>query len=199
MKRIVCLTLLILLGTHLAFSDIAGPPANVVPENTPKAKSLDAKLHITMRSNVSVATLSVPKAQLKSLRAQLEEIDNQSDDTASSGSLSRTQTIASGLLISLAMLFGGLWFARSGKSATKSGKTVAVLAAVGIASASTVVYANVGPPPGARSITGNLFDQKMFEPYGFVSGKIKVVVDSDTTNVYSLEVPNPPAKSGGEE
>lgn len=196
MKRILCLSLVIMLGAIAGFSDIARPPE----PKAPKQKGLDATLQISMRSNVSVATLSVPKAQIKSLRAQLDELDADSDNTASVTSFSRIQTIASGSLLSLALVFGGVWFVRSGKTAGKGGKAaLAIFVTLGIASAATLVFANVGPPPVARSITGKLFDQKAFEPYGFASGKIKVVVDSGTKNVYSLEVPNPAEPRNSEE
>lgn len=188
MKKILCLSLVILIGAVVGFADIARPPE---PAKTPKPKGLDATLQISMRSNVSVATLRVPKSQLKSLRAQLEELDDENEATASASTFSRTQTIVSGSLLSLALLFGGVWFARSGRSATKGGKaTVALIVTVGIAAATTLVYANVAPPR-ASQINGKLFDKKMFEPYGFASGKIKVVVDNSTTKVYSLEVPDP--------
>lgn len=191
MKRILVLSLVILLGSFVAFSDIAPLPG----EKKPKAKGLDARLNITMRSNVDVATLTVPKAQIKALRAQFEELDNETDATAALttgvGS-SNLQTIVSATFLSLAILFGGVWFLRSAQSTSKGAKAAMIaLLTLGGASAVSLVYANAGPPPAARKISSKLFNKSAFD-YGFAYGPIKVVASADTANVYELVVPDPP-------
>ena len=199
MKRILCLSLVIMLGAIAAFSDIARPP--VVPEKPVKAKGTDATMQIRLLSNASVATLSIPKAQLKSLRAQLEELDTNDDAVAATTtSFSRTQTIVSGSLLSLALVFGGVWFVRSGKAATKGGKTAAALiVTLGIASAATIVFANAGPPPVTKPISSQIFDKKGFDRWGYAEGKIKVVLQNDSPNTYFLEVPDPQANPKADE
>lgn len=77
---------------------------------------------------------------------------------------------------------------RSGKASTKGGKALAAAAILGgIGAATTVVFANAGPPPAARNITSRLFDQKIFTPYGFAYGKIKI--ETTDGNQVKLIVP----------
>ena len=94
------------------------------------------------------------------------------------------------MFLSLAMVFGGIWFVRNGKSATKTGKTLVIFAFIaGVGSAATLVFANAGPPPASRSITSALFDKKAFVYVNSASGKIKLEV-SDQSSV-ELRVPAP--------
>lgn len=192
MKRILCLTTLILLVSAAAFADIARP------EKTPKpktSKSIETAMNIKLDSDAKVARLIIPKSQIKQLRAELEKLDDDSDNTAAvttPGSFTRTQTIVSGSFLSLALVFGGVWFVRSGKSSTKTGKGLVILAVVtGIVSAATMVYANAGPPPEARSITGKMFTQAV-HMYNGGWGTVRLET-GDQTQI-QLIVPNPPDK-----
>ena len=104
----------------------------------------------------------------------------------------------SGVFLSLAFVFGGIWFVRSGKTATKAGKSLLILGVIsGIGAAATLVYANVGPPPEARSITSRLFDQKVMSPYRFASGQVMVETTDESESI-TLIVPDPPKKPGDE-
>jgi hypothetical protein len=67
----------------------------------------------------------------------------------------------------------------------------------GIGSVATFVFANAGPPPEARSITSKLFDQKVFSPYRFASGAIKI--ETSDRNYVQLIVPDAPKTPAGEE
>jgi hypothetical protein len=108
--------------------------------------------------------------------------------TVAAGTLPRTQTIVSGMFLSLAFVFGGLWFVRSGKAATKTGKGVVVLAvSLGIAS-STLLFANIAPPVILRSITGKIFSVQM-QRSRVAWGEIKLEL-SDSDQV-ELIIPNP--------
>ena len=197
MKRILSLSLLIMLFSIAAFSDIARPEKT--PKPTPAPKSVESTMTIRMDPNTNVAILKIPKSKLKTLKAELEGLDDDSDNTAAAtGSFSRTQTIVSGAFLSLALVFGGIWFVRSGKDATKTGKSLIVLATIGlVGSAASFVYANAGPPPAARSITSKLFNKEMFRFYNFASGKIYVEA-SDSTE-FELRVPNPDNFGAGQE
>lgn len=189
MKRILCLSLLILLTSVAAFSDIA-PQKPPKPTPKPKSGPVSTTMSIKMDSNTKEATLSIPREQLKQLRAQIDQIDNENDNTAAAGSFSRTQTIVSGAFLSLALVFGGMWFVRSGRSATKSGKALVVLAMIGVVgSAATFVYANAGPPPELRSISSTLFDKKVFEYWTSAYGKVNLTVSD--AQVIELRVPAP--------
>jgi hypothetical protein len=188
MKRIICLTTLVLLAAVAVFADIARPD----PTKTPKpAKGVDTTMSIRLDRNATEVKLIIPKSQIKQLRAELEQLDDDLDNTAAvtqPSSFSRTQTIVSGAFLSLALVFGGMWFVRSGKATSAAGKSLVILAVVaGVGSAATLVYANAGPPPITK-ITSNLFDKDQFR-YRSVYGKIKMET-SNETNV-QLVVPDP--------
>ena len=194
MKHLICLTVLVLFAAAAAFADIPRPE----PAKTPKpnsSKSIETGMTIKLDSEAKEARLIIPKSQIKQLRAELEKMDDDSDNTAavtSPGSFSRTQTIVSGSFLSLALVFGGMWFVRSGKAATKSGKGLVILAVVtGIVSAATLVYANAGPPQDARTINGKMFTQAV-HMYGTGWGVVKL--ETRDQKQIELIVPNPPDK-----
>ena len=189
MKRTALALILICALSALAFADIAKPA------KTPKqTASIDSILRINLKSDAKEAKLIIPKDQLMQLRAQLDQIGDGNDTTAAitaGGEGTRIPTIVGGLFLSLAIVFGGIWFARSGRNSPKTSQALVlftVLAAAG--SAATFVYGNAGPPPEARSITG-----KMFAPgvhiYGFGYGNIKVETTSGDENAIVLVVPDP--------
>ena len=186
MKRILLLTALALITSTAVFADIAP----IRPEKTPKPKpGVNTTMEIMMDKSAKEAKLLIPKSQIKQLRAELESLDDDNGNTAAvTGGFTRLQTIVSGAFLSLAFVFGGMWFVRSGKASTKGGKALAAAAILGgIGAATTVVFANVGPPPAARNITSKLFDQKLFTPYGFAYGKIKI--ETTDGNQVKLIVP----------
>lgn len=194
MKKVFATLLFVAAFAMTSFADIARPDA------TPKqktSKSIDTYLHIRLDKDAKEAKLIIPKSQVKELRAQLDALENGEDDTAASiGSDRRISTIVSGALLSAAFIFAGIWFVRSGRLNTKGGKAAAagiVLLASG--AFVSIAYANVGPPPEARTISGKMFSEGMHR-YGFGSGKVKLEV-SDTDSNPSLIVPN--EKAEGEE
>jgi hypothetical protein len=143
-------------------------------------KSIDTSLSIRLDSDASEARLIIPRDQIQQLRAELEQIDADSNNAAATaGSFTRVQTVVSGTLLSLAFVFGGLWFVRSGSRNSKA--AVAAVLMLTIGSIATLVYGNAGPPPEARSITG-----KMFAPgvhmYKSGWGAIKLEVSDDVRN-----------------
>lgn len=188
MKRFMLMAAFIMLAAAAAFGDIPRPERspNRVPKPTP---GVSTTMEIMMDKNAKEAKLLIPKSQIKQLRAELEALDDDGGNTAAvSGGFTRLQTIVSGTFLSLAFIFGGMWFVRSGRSATKGGKALAIAAILGgIGAATTVVFANVGPPPAARSITSKLFDQKVFSSYGFAYGKI--TIETTDGNQVKLVVP----------
>lgn len=195
MKKLLLLTALALFTSTAAFADIAPPR----PEKTPKPKpGVSTTMEIMMDKTAKEAKLIIPKSQIKQLRAELESLDDDNGNTAAvTGGSTRLQTIVSGAFLSLAFVFGGMWFLRSGKASTKGGKALAAAAILGgIGAATTVVFANVGPPPAARNITSKLFDQKIFQPYGFAYGKIKI--ETTDGNQVKLIVPDVTETPAGE-
>jgi hypothetical protein len=201
MKRTVLTLAAMLAFSTFALADIARPDTSA--HKTPKPNSekvIDTEMDIKLDATAKDAKLLIPRSQIKELRAALEELDNGTDNTAAvtTSSPSRTQTIMTGLFMSLAIVFGGIWFARSGKVASKGVKTAVIAIGItAIASAATFVYANAGPPAEARSITGKMFSQAV-HIYGFGWGRVKLGV-SDNERL-QLIVPDPKDdKPSGEE
>jgi hypothetical protein len=178
--------MLLSVSSVTALGDIAKP--------SKPAKSFDAVLNITLKHDAREARLIIPKSLVTELRAQLDQTGNTNDTAAAitvGGNGIRLETIIGGIFLSMAIIFGGIWFARSGKFLPKTSSALVlfvIISAVG--SAATFVYGNAGPPPEARSITG-----KMFTPavhiYGFGSGKIKVEASDDNNQPLELIVPDP--------
>jgi hypothetical protein len=174
MKEILslCLTLGLLSITVYANE----PPPNPTPK--PKAnKSIETNLRVEIRRDAKEAKLLIPKNQLKQLRAELEGLDDPDDTFAFS--ISKTQTVISGMFVSLAFVFGGVWLMRSRKIETKASKILVIGSVLFLSGAVvTMVYANAGPPPEARSLTNKFFSPGV-NIYKFGSGKIKLEVSSD--------------------
>ncbi len=198
MKRIFLIAAVLVFASTAAFADIARPDPAKSPKTKPST-SIMTTMDIRLDPDAKEARLIIPKSQLKQLRAQLDGMDDAADNTAAvtTPSFSRTQTIMSGAFLSLAIVFGGMWFARSGKAASKTVKTIVIVTAIaGIASAATFVYANAGPPNEARSITGKMFSQAV-HIYGFGRGQVKLET-SDSDDRIQLIVPDPKDKPSGE-
>ncbi len=184
MKRTFLIALLLVTISAAAAANIADPSLG-------KKKSIDTSLSIRLDKNATEAKLIIPRAQLKQLRAELEQLDGGSDTTASVGTqVTRSQTIISGALFSLAFVFGGLWFIRSGKRSSRAIVASVLLLTTG--SIATIVYGNAGPPPEARAITGKMFTPAI-HMYKGGWGAIKLEVsDSDDETNPMLIVPDPP-------
>jgi hypothetical protein len=195
MKRTLCLITLLLALAIAGFAD--SPPMKMNPQKTPAAnKEIDGYLQIMLKREAKDARLIIPKDQLNELRAALGEIDRQPTAAVTMTSFTRTQTVVSGMFLSLALAFGGIWFVRSGKAATTTGKTLVILAVTaGICSAATFVFANVGPPQEARTINGKMFSPAVHE-YKQGSGPIKIEVSDEVQSV-TLIVPDPAPAPGG--
>ncbi|HEY2866665.1 MAG TPA: hypothetical protein VGJ02_06205 [Pyrinomonadaceae bacterium] len=196
MKRIVLAMVLGAFTATAALADIAKPEK----PSKPKA-SIDTFLHISLKSDAKEARLIIPKSQLAQLRAQLDQMGGTDDTAAAStatGTANRLPTIMGGLFLSLAIVFGGIWFARSGKLSLRTNSAIVVLIIfTAIGSAATFVYGNAGPPPEARSITGRMFTQAV-HLYGFGSGQIKLETSDDPDQPLELIVPNAKEPSGEE-
>jgi hypothetical protein len=174
MKKI--LSLCLTLGLLSIAVDANEPPPNPTPK--PKAnKSIETNLRVEIRRDAKEAKLLIPKNQLKQLRAELEGLDDPDDTFAFS--ISKTQTVISGMFVSLAFVFGGVWLMRSRKIETKASKILVIGSVLFLSGAVvTMVYANAGPPPEARSLTNKFFSPGV-NIYKFGSGKIKLEVSSD--------------------
>ena len=172
MKRFIAIAAIAVFATAAAYSDIARPdkPTSHTPKPPP---GISTSMQIRLDADAKEARLIIPKSQIKQLRAELEQMDDDTNNTAAAtGGFTRTQTMVSGAFLSLAFVFGGIWFMRSGRVTSRSGRSFVVIATVsGLVSAATLVYANAGPPPEARTINGKMFSQSV-HLYKFGSGRI---------------------------
>ena len=184
MKKLFSSVVLIIALALTAFADVRLPDTP-----TPKqSKKIDTQMYISIDKDAKEARLRIPKSQIQQLRAELEQLDD-SDATAASG-FSKTQTVVSGLFLSLAFVFGGVWLARSrSKSETKTGKALVVGAGLFLTGAmATLAFANAGPPPEARSLTGKIFSNSV-HVYKRASGKIRLETTDETDRI-ELIVPD---------
>lgn len=195
MKKLFSSIALIAAAALVAFADVRLP-------DTPQpkqSKAIDTRLQIRLDRDAKEARLLIPKSRIKQLRAELEELDE--PGATASASFSKTQTVVSGLFLSLAFVFGGVWLARSrGKGERKTSKAPVVGAGLFLTAAmTTIAFANVGPPPETRNITGKLFSNSV-HAYKQASGKIKLEI-SDEIDEIELIVPDAktPNTTGGEE
>lgn len=190
MNRIFSLCLLLGIFASAALADVRLPNT---PKPTPapkEKKALETRLFISIQKNEKEARLQIPKDQIKQLRAQLDELDGGSNNAAFL-SFSRTQTVVSGLFLSLAFVFGGVWLARSRQTALKPNKSLVAGAVLFFSGAlAAVCYANIGPPIDARSITSKIFSQSVHQ-YKQASGKIKLEINENDDNI-RLIVPDMP-------
>jgi hypothetical protein len=184
MKKILSLCVSTVLLSIVIFANEAPPKPT---PNLKAGKSIETTLRVDIKRDAKEAKLIIPKNQLKQLRAELEELDD-SDNTASLG-FTRTQTIVSGLFLSLAFVFGGVWLARSHKIETKASKILVIGSILFLCGATAaIVYANAGPPPEARSLTNKFFSQGV-NIYKFGSGKIKLETSKEV-EIPTLIVPD---------
>lgn len=191
MKRSIAALGLTLLFAAFMFADVPRPD-KPKPENS--SRSIDTYLQIQLDKNAKEARLIIPRDQLKQLRAELDALDNGTDNTAASGGITGTQTVAAGLLLSLAFAVGGILMFKPGRLGANGRKAAAGMAVVFAGgSFAAIVFGNAGPPPEARSITGLMFTRAV-HLYGFGSGKIKLEV-SDKERNPKLIVPNPPEEN----
>lgn len=187
MKRIFSLCALLAMFAAAAFADIRLPDT---PKPTPSPKdqkAVEANMRIRLDKNAADARLVIPKSQLKQLRAALDEADGSSNTALN---ITKTQTIVSGLFLSLAVIFGGVWFSRKRQTGGKMSRTVAAGAVLFlIGSAATFVYANIGPPTQLRTISGELFNRETFRGWNTAYGKVRIEI-SDGDGMIELIVPD---------
>ncbi|HLM55516.1 MAG TPA: hypothetical protein VK422_05265, partial [Pyrinomonadaceae bacterium] len=151
--RVAAATLAVLCLSAVASADIRVPGQDsgasrrrVSPEKRELTRS-SYPMSIEASEDEQEARLLIPAAALRQLRAELE--DEKPSFAASFGvsGLPPAQTAAAGVLLSLGLVFGGLWFARSGRSA-RARRTAVVVAVCALCAgaATTLTLANLAPP-----------------------------------------------------
>ena len=191
MKKLIYLLMLLAFAVP-AFADI--PPPKPTPSQK-KAPEMSEQMQIEVRRDIKEACLIIPKSIYKQLSAGIEK-DEANSGTAASASFSNlppTQTIFAGLLMSLAFVFGGVWFVRSAKESNKASRAAVIFAFLFVGGAIvSITSANAPPPMYVRGINSDVLSQRA-KDYG-ARGEIKIEV-SEIGNQIILELP---AKSGNQ-
>jgi hypothetical protein len=181
-SKLLVVSALLLTGTTIALADIPNPDP---PKKSPDSMT---RMRIVLDADQKQAKLVIPRSLLQQMRAGADG-ENATGSAAFSGglSLNRTQTLAAGVFLSLALSFTGLWFITKSKgSARLKNITVASLAVSGLLLTGMVVRANAGPPTVARSLTSKVLIQEA-QWYG-VYGQVTVEVTNDGDEI-KLVVP----------
>lgn len=189
MKRTIMLFFAVAALAAVAFADEPSPirPKPATP------KSWDGSMVIRTRADVGIATLKINKNKLRELRAAIDQADDHENTAASVASFGRIQTVAAGLLLSLAVVMGGfVAFRRQSRTAL----SVAAVAAIGLSA--VVVLANT-PPPSVVGLTSRIFD-KSTKAYGYAHGQIAIQINNDKDGEdVILEIPAAPEDKRSEE
>jgi hypothetical protein len=164
----------LLLATAIpAFADIARPDTDKPQTQSSKVKT---PMNIRPDNQEKEAKLLISRDVLRELSAGLEGSDSQ--NAARLGRFnnpSGTQTLMAGIFLSMAFAFGGVWFVHSRKQTnklTRAALGVMILALCG--AGTSLVYANAGPPPVARSLTSKILIPEATS-YG-VWGEVKIEI-----------------------
>lgn len=205
--RIFALIAFLLITALPVLADIATPNRNYnrrsrnnellgkkPPKPPQKLDSITARMRIAPDSTATEARLIIPRSLVLQMKAELDGDDSQVAAATSGFNLTPTQTVFAGLCLSLSFVLGGVWFVGSRMAGKKAPRVAAVLAVLALGgAAATTVYANVGPPPVARSLTSKILIPEA-TTYG-ATGLVKVEFsDEGPADFIELRLP-PKAKS----
>lgn len=163
------------------------------PDRLRRARNPDVTAHMHLSPDVRAteAKLIIPRSLLAQMSAQAGISNEQNSAATRLFNMTGAQTVVAGIFLSLAFASGGLWLVRSREAASRKPAARAALgvALLALCAASTgVAYANVGPPPVARSLTSRILIEDA-RPYG-ASGEVKVEVSNDARGI-TLVLPVP--------
>jgi hypothetical protein len=171
--NMTCVLLILLLGSNLlspanAF-DIPppgpGPKEKVLNEKDALEKNLQAEaallkgklrpFRIKIDKDATEAKLVIPVSILRSIQ---DNAKSSSDFTPrflldDPPILPRVGTIVGGLLLTLSFLAGGFWLIRNRKISVANIAGIVLIVSLSGIGTSSLLYANMGPPPQARSLT----------------------------------------------
>lgn len=181
----------------IAFADVPQPKPTPKPRQTPLPLTIISQMDIRIDSEASEPTLIITRGALSQFRAELENLDENSIDALALTSnveqkpltASKIPTIMSGIFLSLALIFGGVWFARKRNlQATKTGKVALGITLCALFGASaTVIFANMAPP-GVRGFSGNIFTKDV-KKINRVTDIVKIQVVAGDNPLVTLVVP----------
>jgi hypothetical protein len=168
------------------------------PAPGPKPEKVhEAQMTVSLSNWSDGPTLVITKAMVEKINAAAR--DKGMETAATTGGISSfasTQTIAGGILLSLAFVFGGVWLARSRGNVSKPAMGVLLMAVVGMGT--MLVTGNV-PPPKRITLSSNIFNEQTLKNF-VAAGKVKImIVDYDTKDEISLIIPRQTAGTGDTE
>ncbi|REJ75609.1 MAG: hypothetical protein DWQ47_09060 [Acidobacteria bacterium] len=168
MKKFVILFSLLLSVSAAAFADELPPPKNTDP--------VAGTLTIVLDKEAKEPKLLISQITL-------EELYNGSE-SAGLASVSRTQALFGGLLLSISFVIGGVWLAR--RRVRSAGVAAGLIFT--FATGTVLISANVGPPAAYRSINSGLFSEGM-QNQKYAGGPIKVQVSTEIADGARLIIP----------
>jgi hypothetical protein len=188
--RAAFVALMLLVATPLAFADIPSPEKRNT--NSASNSELKTEMRISTDEKANQAKLIIPRSIFQQMRAQADD-NNSQTATASTRFFNMTggQTIMSGIFLSLAFAFGGVWLMRTrgNRTATRARAASLVIGLLLIAGVTAgVAYANAGPPPVARSLTSKILIPQL--QWWGAYGEVKVeIIDDDRERGIELVLP----------
>lgn len=194
MKKLFSLFALIAIFSVISFADIRLPDT---PKPKPTSTGKQVELLVDVSNEISEPTLVIKKSSTKFLRAALDEAEGLTDSNATAEIKSNsTPTIIGGTFLTLAFIFGGVWFARS----KKPSKTAVGLFLVGILGAATVlVTANVAPLQNV-GINKNMLSQELQDrSRNFAKGKVRIKIVNGTAADSDIKLLIPSGSENTEE
>ena len=170
----------------------AEPIKQVIEQKDTEVKSIEGlkKLIIRIDGNEKVAKLIIPNSIVRKLNGDLDKTSFVPLRFENGGqpAMSRIGTVVGGLLLTLSFVFGGLWLMRNRKmSASNLSAMLLILSLSGVGTTS-LVFANAGPPPEVRSLTGRIFSIAVHS-YKYASGELRIETSNDV-DYLELRVPD---------
>lgn len=211
MKRFFFAAICLAVFAASAFADIPGP--NKRPRPTPQSTAVntkapdptpapgpkpekvhEAQMTLSLSGWSDQPTLVLTKAMVDKINAAARDNGMETAGPAGAvGSFGSTQTIAAGVLLSLAMVFGGIWLARSKGNVPKPALGILLLAICG--ATATLVIGNV-PPPKRVALSSKIINDQALQN-SIATGKVQImIVDYDTKDDISLIIPKQAAGTG---
>ncbi|MCC6824160.1 MAG: hypothetical protein IT172_00240 [Acidobacteria bacterium] len=194
MKKLICIAFTVAALSLAAFADIARPDRS--PNRVVKpVPSTSGTMTIRIDPNVKQPTLRLPASVLSKLRAENDTAETELNTASAGTSSSRLQTLMTGMLLSFAIVFGGVWVFRKGRNASGADKAFAIMAAAAIvAAAASFAYADLALPE-ARAITNRIFNTSELGPRSSVTDS-NIRIERSTGREIELLVPDTDAPAG---
>jgi hypothetical protein len=161
--------------SSLTFADIPNP--NTLNGKKPQNSELTMQMQIATDEKAKEARLIIPRGVWQQMKAELDGTDSQTAGVTRFLDMSGAQTIMSGIFLSLAFAFGGVWLVRSRGNPKPRAAALGVAVLLAGITATGVAYANAGPPPVARSLTSRILIPEL--QWWGAYGKVKVEVSEE--------------------